>query len=71
MKRLNVNDLDGCTFMSSDLVTPRKNSDILVKPLNKPTFERRDTNADEGLTKMSGFIVTPFCYRLQKLQRQR
>jgi len=41
--------------------SPRKNSDILVKPLNQSTFERRDTNADEGLTKMSGFIVAGSC----------
>jgi len=38
---------------------PMKNSDILDEPLNNPLVGSLDTNADEGSSKMSGFIVTP------------
>ncbi len=42
----------------TQLSPPTKNSDILVEPLNTPPVERLDIDADEGSTKMSGFIVT-------------
>jgi len=57
MKRLNVNDLDGCTFMSSDLVTLQRQPSS-VKHLFQPPVESLDTNATDGAGQMSGFVVT-------------
>jgi len=46
------------SLLRSWLRAPRKNSDKLDKHLFTPLVEKRDSNADVGLSKVSVFIVT-------------